>query len=267
MVSQADTPLAQNPKHAASSQKCGCCVCIYAQLRMPVGARERKICIGQPSTDINWGNSMSLIKWQPFGELDDAFNRLMPGFFSRSGRFGAEQGGKIAWAPTADISETDAEYLIRAELPAVKKEDVRVTPLDQGMITIQRRTQGREGNEGRKVSSRRKFPWRFLAQLLGTGEHRRQGHSRGVEGWCADRASSQGKSVGAEDRQSEGSVVGSSRKASLGGPPPSRFTDPMTVFPPNRKAGARTAPFQPPTHSIVTRSSACRRRAAGAAKR
>ena len=78
---------------------------------------------------------MSLIKWQPFGELDDAFNRLMPGFFSRSGRFGAEQGGIVAWAPTADISETDAEYLIRAELPAVKKEDVRVT-LDEGMITI-----------------------------------------------------------------------------------------------------------------------------------
>jgi HSP20 family protein len=78
---------------------------------------------------------MTLIKWQPFGELDDAFNRLMPGFFNRSGRFGVEQGGKFAWAPTADISETDAEYLIRAELPAVRKEDVKVT-LDEGMITI-----------------------------------------------------------------------------------------------------------------------------------
>ena len=40
---------------------------------------------------------MSLIKWQPFGELDDAFNRLMPGFFNRSGRFGVEQGGNFAW--------------------------------------------------------------------------------------------------------------------------------------------------------------------------
>jgi len=78
---------------------------------------------------------MSLIKWQPFGELDDAFNRLMPSFFNRSGRFGVEQGGNFAWAPTADISETDAEYLIRAELPAVRKEDVKVT-LDEGMITI-----------------------------------------------------------------------------------------------------------------------------------
>ena len=78
---------------------------------------------------------MSLIKWQPFGDFDDAFSRLMPGLLSRSNRFGSENGGKFAWAPSADISETDQEYLIRAELPAVKKEDVKVT-LDQGMITI-----------------------------------------------------------------------------------------------------------------------------------
>ena len=78
---------------------------------------------------------MSLIKWQPFGELDDAFGRLMPSLFSRSARVGFENGEKLTWAPSADISETDAEYLIRAQLPAVKKEDVKVT-LDQGMITI-----------------------------------------------------------------------------------------------------------------------------------
>src|SRR6185295_14730299 len=34
------------------------------------------------------------------------------------------------------ISETEKEYVIRAALPAVKKEDVRVT-VDQGMITIE----------------------------------------------------------------------------------------------------------------------------------
>ena len=78
---------------------------------------------------------MSLIKWQPFGDFDDAFSRMMPALFGRNGRIGAESTGKFAWAPNADISETDQEYLIRAELPAVKKEDVKVT-LDQGMITI-----------------------------------------------------------------------------------------------------------------------------------
>lgn len=77
---------------------------------------------------------MSLIKWQPFGEIDDAFSRLMPTMFARNERI-TGKNGTFAWAPSADISETDQEYLIRAELPAVKKEDVKVT-LDQGMITI-----------------------------------------------------------------------------------------------------------------------------------
>ena len=52
------------------------------------------------------------------------------------------------WAPSADISETDKEYLIRAELPAVKKEDVQVT-FDDGMITIkgERKQQKEDKNE------------------------------------------------------------------------------------------------------------------------
>ena len=69
---------------------------------------------------------MSLIRWDPHGDVDTLFNRLMSGAFLRS---------SSAWSPSADVSETDKEYLIRAELPAVKKEDVQVT-LDQGVITI-----------------------------------------------------------------------------------------------------------------------------------
>jgi len=46
---------------------------------------------------------MSLIKWQPFGELDDSFNRLIPSLFNRASRFGMENGGIFAWprAPTS----------------------------------------------------------------------------------------------------------------------------------------------------------------------
>jgi HSP20 family protein len=39
------------------------------------------------------------------------------------------------WSPTVDISETDGEYLIKAELPEVKKDDVKVT-LEDGILTI-----------------------------------------------------------------------------------------------------------------------------------
>lgn len=39
------------------------------------------------------------------------------------------------WIPTVDISETDGEYLIKAELPEVKKEDVKVT-VEDGVLTL-----------------------------------------------------------------------------------------------------------------------------------
>lgn len=78
---------------------------------------------------------MSLVRWAPFGDVDRLFNPLMPSAFENWQRFGLGNGKKLDWAPSADISETEKEYVIRAELPAVKKEDVHVT-LDDGMITI-----------------------------------------------------------------------------------------------------------------------------------
>ena len=41
----------------------------------------------------------------------------------------------MQWRPAANISETDKEYLIKAELPEVDKKDVEVTVHD-GVITI-----------------------------------------------------------------------------------------------------------------------------------
>lgn len=91
---------------------------------------------------------MSLIRWDPFADVDTMFNRLMPGNFAKWPRLGVENGQKLDWAPSADISETDKEYVIRAELPAVKKEDVQVT-FDAGMITIkgERKQQKEDKNE------------------------------------------------------------------------------------------------------------------------
>ena len=49
---------------------------------------------------------------------------------------GQEEPMAVAeWAPLVDISEDDKEYLIKAELPEVKKEDVKVTA-EEGTLTI-----------------------------------------------------------------------------------------------------------------------------------
>jgi HSP20 family protein len=43
--------------------------------------------------------------------------------------------GAAEWCPLVDISEDDREYVIKAELPDVKKEDVKVTA-QEGTLTI-----------------------------------------------------------------------------------------------------------------------------------
>lgn len=92
---------------------------------------------------------MSLIRWEPFSGTDDAFARL-PSFFARWPRmaFPADGDTRVEWTPSADISETETEYLIRAEIPAVRKEDVKVT-VEQGTITIEgeRKQEKQEKNE------------------------------------------------------------------------------------------------------------------------
>jgi HSP20 family protein len=40
------------------------------------------------------------------------------------------------WTPRVDIEESETEYVIKAELPEVRKEDVKVA-VNQGVLTIQ----------------------------------------------------------------------------------------------------------------------------------
>jgi HSP20 family protein len=61
---------------------------------------------------------MNITRWEPFREFDDMFRQYVP-FFSRALR--RFDGDEVKWRPVADISETETEYLIKAELPEVKK--------------------------------------------------------------------------------------------------------------------------------------------------
>jgi len=80
---------------------------------------------------------MTLIRWEPFRELDGIFTRYNP-LFGRlaNTRLGTTDDSESAsWTPLANISETETDYLIKAELPEVSKEDVKVT-IDENVITI-----------------------------------------------------------------------------------------------------------------------------------
>lgn len=93
---------------------------------------------------------MSVIRWDPFAAVDESFSRMLPSLFGRWPRVALDDGAKLEWRPSTDISETDKEYLIRAELPAVKKEDIKVT-LDYGVLTIQGERKQEQEHKSEKV--------------------------------------------------------------------------------------------------------------------
>lgn len=82
----------------------------------------------------------SLITWDPFRELEGFQNRLSS-FFGRTpmqlslGEGDEETRAISQWMPLVDISEDDKEYIITAELPEVKKENVKVT-VENGALCI-----------------------------------------------------------------------------------------------------------------------------------
>lgn len=80
-----------------------------------------------------------LTRWEPFRtqfnpwrELEDVEKRLS----AMWGRTPAKADGQkeaiavAEWSPLVDITEDEKEYLIKAELPEIKKEDVKLTVQD-----------------------------------------------------------------------------------------------------------------------------------------
>jgi len=79
----------------------------------------------------------ALVRWNPFREMEELQNR-MSGFFGWTpGRVngGQESMALAEWTPSVDITEDDREWVIKADLPEVKKEDVKVI-VENGVLRI-----------------------------------------------------------------------------------------------------------------------------------
>jgi HSP20 family protein len=93
---------------------------------------------------------MALVRWDPFRELEevsDRLNRVLGPDARRS--HGKETMIVADWTPSVDITETEGEYLIKAEIPDVRKEDVKVT-LEDGVLTIQGQRKQEKEEKGTK---------------------------------------------------------------------------------------------------------------------
>jgi HSP20 family protein len=94
---------------------------------------------------------MNLVRWDPFRELEEVSTRLNRLFNQPLGRRLIEDEGSLMaeWSPAVDVQETDGEYLIKADLPDVKKEDVRVEVQD-GMLCLRGERQQEKEEKGKK---------------------------------------------------------------------------------------------------------------------
>jgi HSP20 family protein len=74
---------------------------------------------------------MGIIKWAPFAEFNDFEERLHR--LVRTENEGLMFG---EWTPAVDIKEAEKEYVVTADLPDVKREEVKVS-FNEGVLTLE----------------------------------------------------------------------------------------------------------------------------------
>jgi HSP20 family protein len=96
---------------------------------------------------------MALIRWEPVRELNtiqSEMNRLFNTYFDAPAAPGNGGGaGLRRWIPAMDLVETEADFVLRADLPGVEEKDVKIE-LEDRVLTIagERKAEHEERKEG-----------------------------------------------------------------------------------------------------------------------
>jgi HSP20 family protein len=107
-------------------------------MNMPVPRRRRPA--------VRWRGGWPAEFWDPFGDFAQTWNRMAQVFEA------AGEGGPDSWVPTVETDETDDAYVVRAELPGMKSEDVNVEVTGSelritGEVTQEAESKEAEGKE------------------------------------------------------------------------------------------------------------------------
>ena len=96
-------------------------------------------------------NPFRTTEWDPVRDLQEFENRLA-GFFGRTPvRTNGDKNEAITvaeWAPLVDITEDEKDYVLKAELPGIRKEEVKVS-IENGVLSIsgERKVEKEEKNK------------------------------------------------------------------------------------------------------------------------
>ena len=92
-----------------------------------------------------------LMRWHPLKELEEMEKRLST-IFGRAPMGGNESKEAISvsqWSPLVDITEDEKEYLVKAEIPEMKKEDIKINVHDE-VLTVSGERKYEKEEKGKK---------------------------------------------------------------------------------------------------------------------
>jgi HSP20 family protein len=108
---------------------------------------------------------MALVRFDPLQELDEIQARLGRLFPVRGRTPDAGEGLLADWLPATDVHETEKEYVIKADLPEVAKEDVKVN-LQEGVLTIEGERRREKEEKGKKFHKMEREYGRFVRRFV-----------------------------------------------------------------------------------------------------
>jgi HSP20 family protein len=105
---------------------------------------------------------MQLTRWNPFTELDAIQQRLNRLFLERG--TGAGETSFADFMPAVDIEETEAEFIVKADLPDVKKEEIKIHVQD-GVLAIEGERRHEKEEKGKKFHKIEREYGRFVRRF------------------------------------------------------------------------------------------------------
>ena len=108
---------------------------------------------------------MALMRFDPLREMEDLSTKLNQWFGPMARRPAGENGMSFAdWTPAMDVEETDKEYLLKADLPEMKKEDLKIG-IEDDVLTLQGERKHEEEEKGKKFHRIERSYGKFMRQL------------------------------------------------------------------------------------------------------
>ena len=107
-----------------------------ANQNMEVKQADQKQALSVMPFDLIFMNPFSVMR-RMTEEMDRAFQTS-----------NTANGGSALWAPAVEVSQTDSQYVVRAELPGLKPEEVQVEVTEDGLVLSGERTFERDLEKG-----------------------------------------------------------------------------------------------------------------------